>query len=175
MKSWVNLFFFFSLSLLMSCATMADSKIAVLDMELLNLTLKLSDPQKNAEIAAADQKNVELVQKLVREGFAERDGYTLVEISDEAHAKADKGVGYLFDRPQAAASLGKTVGADYIVVGRYHKPSYLFSYVMLRVVDVHSGELIEEFKSEVKGRPQETIPRNISNIMKKIDERLTAQ
>ncbi|MEX1200674.1 MAG: DUF2380 domain-containing protein [Methylophaga sp.] len=174
MKSLITFLFTFSL---LACGgtEIAEKKVAVLDMEMLNLTLKLTDPKKNADIAAADQKNVELVQSLVRKGFEKRDNYTLIKISDEVHAKADKSVGYLFDRPEAAAKLGKTVGADYIVVGRYHKPTYLFSYIMLRVVDVNSGELVQEFKSEVKGRPQETIPRNIENLMIEVDELLSAQ
>jgi hypothetical protein len=164
---------FVSMSLVASANVFADSKVAVLDMELLNLTMALKDPEKNAEIAEKDQRNVALTEELVREGFSKRDHYQLVKISDEAHAEADESVGFLFDRPEAAASLGQEHGADYIVVGRYHKPTYLFSYIMLRVVDVASGELVEEFKTEVKGRPQETIPRKIENVMVEIDDRLS--
>jgi len=164
-----------SFSLLVSGTVLADSKVAVLDMELLNLTMALSDPQKNADIAANDERNVALTESLVREGFEKRDQYELIRIDDKAHKKADKGVGFLFDRPEAAASLGEKFGADYIVVGRYHKPTYLFSYIMLRVVDVSSGELLQEFKTEVKGRPQETIPRNIENVMTEIDEMLSSR
>jgi hypothetical protein len=163
-----------SLSLLVSASVLADSKVAVLDMELLNLTMELSDPQKNADIAANDARNVALTESLVREGFEKRDQYELVSINDKAHEKADKGVGFLFDRPGEAAGLGEKFGADYVVVGRYHKPTYLFSYIMLRVVDVESGELLQEFKTEVKGRPQETIPRNIENVMIEIDEMLSS-
>jgi hypothetical protein len=172
MKSLLMLFV--SMSLMVSLpASAADSKVAVLDMELLNLTMALKDPQKNAEIAENDQRNVALTESLGREGFAKREQYQLVKISDAAHAEADESVGFLFDRPEAAASLGEQFDADYIVVGRYHKPTYLFSYIMLRVVDVDSGELVEEFKTEVKGRPQETIPRNIENVMVEIDNRLS--
>jgi len=163
------------LSFLISASVMAGTKIAVLDMELRNLTMPLSDPQKNAAIAAKDEKNVTLTQKLVREGFEKRAGYELITISDKAHKKADKSVGFLFDRPEAAAALGAEFGSDYIVVGRYHKPTYLFSYIMLRVVDTDSGELLQEFKTEVKGRPQETIPRNIENVMVEIDEMLSSR
>lgn len=171
MKLLINLLCCFSL--LASGAVMAQTKVAVLDMELLNLTLALSDPQKNAEIDAADKKNVELTEFLVREEFAKRKNYTLVDLNNELFIKSNKSVGYLFDRPEEAAVLGKALGADYIVVGRYHKPTYLFSYIMLRVVDVNSGKLLEEFKTEVKGRAQETIPRNIKNEMIKIDKMLS--
>ncbi len=162
-------------SLFVSATVLAEAKVAVLDMELRNLTMPLSDPQKNAEIAARDEQNVALTERLLRDGFEKRDSYELVTVSDKAHKKADKGVGFLFDRPDAAAELGARYGADYIIVGRYHKPTYLFSYIMLRVVDVSSGELLQEFKTEVKGRPQETIPRNIENVMIEIDEMLSSR
>lgn len=161
------------MSLIASGNTMAATKIGVLDMQLLDLTMELSDPQKNAEIAAKEQKNVELAERLLRNGIEKRQHFNLVEIDNEAQAKANKGVGYLFDRPEVAAELAKPFGADYVIVGRYHKPTYLFSYIILRVVDVDSGKMIEEIKTEVKGRAQETIPTNIGNVMIKLDTLLT--
>lgn len=171
MKSLLTLLV--SLCMLISGTVVAETKIAVLDIELLNLTMPMKNPEKNAEMAARDERNVALTERLLREGFDKRDHYELIKISDEAHAEADEAVGFLFDRPGAAASLGQQFNADYIVVGRYHKPTYLFSYIILRVVDVADGELVEEFKTEVKGRPQETIPRNIENVMIEIDNRLS--
>lgn len=161
-----------AISLIACGNAMATTKIGVLDMQLLNLTMRLSDPQKNAEIAAKDMQNVALTECLLREGIEKRDYFTLVEIDSEVQAKANKGVGYLFDRPEAAAELGEQFGADYVVVGRYHKPTYLFSYIILRVVDVKTGKIIEEIKTEVKGRAQETIPTNIGNVLVKFDKLL---
>lgn len=158
-----------AMSLIACGNAMAANKIAVLDMQLLDLTMKMSDPQKNAESAAADQRSVELTERLLRDGIEKRDYFTLVEIDSEMQAEANKGVGYLFDRPEAAAELGEKFGADYVVVGRYHKPTYLFAYIILRVVDIHSGKMIEEIKTEVKGRAHETIPTNIGNVMVKLD------
>jgi len=158
-----------AISVFVSGSVLAETKVGVLDIELLDLTLKVSDPQMNADIEARDQQNVALTESLLREGFDAHEQYTLVEIDSAAQARADKSVGFLFDRPDSAAELGREFGADYVVVGRYHKPTYLFSYIMLRIVDVHSGRMVEELKTEVKGRPQETIPRNIRNVMIEID------
>lgn len=155
---------------LIACGNaIAATKVGVLDMQLLNLTMKMSDPQKNAEKAAEDLKNIELTEELLRKGFQAREQFTLVEIDSEVQAEANKSVGYLFDRPEAAAELGEKFDADYVVVGRYHKPTYLFSYIILRVVDINTGKMIEEIKTEVKGRAQETIPTNIGNVMVKFD------
>lgn len=173
MKSLLTVFV--SFALFMSGAVMAETKVAVLDMELRDLTLEVSDPKKRAEIAANDQENLALTQSLIREGVEQRDHYQLVKIDAKAQKQADKGVGFLFDRPDAAANLGQQYDADYVVVGRYHKPSYLFSYIMLRVVDVDTGKMLEEFKTEVKGRAPETIPRNIDNVMKDLDALLSSR
>ena len=148
----------------------ADSNIAVPDFELLDLTLKLSDPKKVAEIDAQEQKKVELIETLLRDGITNTASYTLIPISNEARNEADKGVGYLFDCSSCSAELGRNHDADYILIGRLHKPSYLFSYIIVRVIDTQTDKLIEEFRIEVKGKPSKSIPGAIDNLLIKINE-----
>ena len=62
-------------------------------------------------------------------------GYVIVNVDIKDQKFADSGVGYLFDHHDTAAKLGDQVGADYVLVGRLHKPSFLFSYVMLATLD----------------------------------------
>ena len=150
--------------------TLADSNIAVPDFELLDLTLKLSDPKKAAENDAQEQKKVELIETLLRDGITNTAGYTLIAISIEARNEADKGVGYLFDCTSCSAELGRNHDADYILIGRLHKPSYLFSYIIVRVIDTQANKLINEFLSEVKGKPSKSIPGAIDNLLIKINE-----
>ena len=159
---------YLSLSLLLAVnPTLADSNIAVLNFELLDLTLKLSDPKKAAENDAQEQKKVEA---LLRDGITNIAGYTLIAISIEARNEADKGVGYLFDCTSCSAELGRNHDADYVLIGRLHKPSYLFSYIIVRVIDTQNNELIADFRSEVKGKPSESIPGAIDNLLIKINE-----
>ena len=148
--------------------TLADSNIAVPAFELLDLTLKLSDPKKTAENDAQEQKKVELIETLLRDGITNTAGYTLIAISIEARNAADKGVGYLFDCTSCSAELGRNHDADYILIGRLHKPSYLFSYIIVRVIDTQANKLINEFLSEVKGKPSKSIPGAIDNLLIKI-------
>ena len=150
--------------------TLADSNIAVPYFELLDLTLKLSDPKKAAENDAQEQKKVELIETLLRDGITNTAGYMLIPISIEARNEADKGVGYLFDCTSCSAELGRKHDADYILIGRLHKPSYLFSYIIVRVIDTQNTKLIADFRSEVKGKPSKSIPGAIDNLLIKINE-----
>jgi hypothetical protein len=148
----------------------ADTKIAVPDFELLNLTMKLSDPQKVAEIDAQEQQNLRNIELFLRKGLSNADGFTIVDISTEAKNAADKSTGYLFDCAKCAAELGLSHDADYILIGRLHKPTYLFSYLIVRVFDTKENKLVKEFRSEIKGDPKVAIPGAVGNLVNKIDK-----
>lgn len=47
----------------------------------------------------------------------------IIPIQLDAQQHATSGFGYLFDHDDIAAELARKVGADYILVGRLHKPS----------------------------------------------------
>jgi hypothetical protein len=150
----------------------ADTKIAVPDFELLDLTMKLSDPQKVAEIDAQEQQNLSNIELFLRKGLSNKEGFSVVEISSESKNAADKSTGYLFDCAKCAAELGLSHDADYILIGRLHKPTYLFSYLIVRVFDTHENKLVKEFRSEVKGDPKVAIPGAVGNLVNKIDKLL---
>jgi len=150
----------------------AESKIAIPDFELLDLTMKLSDPQKVADIQAEDEQKLRDIEMFLRKGLANKEGFTVIEISDEVKSSADKGIGYLFDCAQCSAELGLNNDADYIIIGRLHKPTYLFSYLIVRIFDTHENKLVKEFRSEVKGDPRVAIPGAVANLINKIDKTL---
>jgi hypothetical protein len=157
---------------LISHSAWADTKIAVPDFELLDLTMKLSDPQKVAEIDAQEQQNLSNIELFLRKGLSNKEGFSVVEISSESKNAADKSTGYLFDCAKCAAELGLSHNADYILIGRLHKPTYLFSYLIVRVFDTHENKLVKEFRSEVKGDPKVAIPGAVGNLVNKIDKLL---
>jgi len=159
-----------SLSLLFFSPTWADTKIAVPDFELLDLTLTLSDPQKVADINAQEQKKLADIGLFLRQGLNNKEGFTVVDIATEAKNAADKSTGYLFDCAKCAAELGLNHDADYILIGRLHKPTYLFSYLIVRVFDTHENKLIKEFRSEIKGDPHVAIPGAVGNLVNKLDK-----
>ncbi len=146
------------------------SKIAVPDFELLNLTIQLSDQQKIAAINAKDQQKLRDIEHFLRKALDDKAEFSVITISAADKDAADKGIGYLFDCAQCAAELGKSHNADYIVIGRLHKPTYLFSYIIVRIFDTRTNKLVKEFRSEIKGDSSKNIPSAIDNIIAKIDK-----
>jgi hypothetical protein len=123
--------------------------IAVLDFELNDLTL---DPNN-----ATERERTASIRPMLQEALTAHD-FRTVDVDSAAQSAADQGVGYLFDHPDIAASLGKEAGADWIVVGRVHKSSFLFAYLKAHVVNAHTGEQVGDLVVEVKG-PQQTLTR----------------
>ncbi|MDD1638045.1 MAG: DUF3280 domain-containing protein, partial [Methylococcaceae bacterium] len=105
----------------------AKPRIAVLDFELKDMTLAPGIPAEITRTASI---------KPMLENELKKSGYEIVSITQDAQQQATAGIGYLFDHPDAAAQLGHKYGADYVLVGRLHKPSFLFFYLMVHLVDV---------------------------------------
>lgn len=122
-------------------------RIAVLDFELKDLTL---DPGNAAEI-----ERTASIRPMLEKALNDANQAT-VAVDSAAQSTSDRGVGYLFDHSDAAAALGRAVGAKWVVVGRVHKPSFLFVFLMARVVNAETGEQVADLVVEVKG-PQKAL------------------
>ena len=131
------------------------ARIAVLDFELNDLTL---DPRNAAEL-----ERTASIKPLLEKALNDAKHPT-VAVSSAAQSGADRGVGYLFDHSDAAAALGRTVGARWVVVGRVHKASFLFVYFMAHVVDVETGEQIANLVVEVKGPQKALTVRGVESL-----------
>lgn len=164
----INFSYFLLPFLFLANPIWANTNFAVTDFELLDLTLKLSSPQKAAEIVAKEQEKLKMIDALIQEGIASTENFTMIHITAEARDKADKSVGYLFDCAKCSADLGREYNADYILIGRLHKPTYLFSYIIARVFDVKANKLIKEYRVEAKGKPSKSVPGAINSILFKI-------
>lgn len=138
----------------------ATPSIAVLEFELKDLTLKPGVPEEIRRTASI---------KPLLEGELRSAGYQVVNIPLPAQKEANSGVGYLFDHPDVAAQLGKKFGADYVLVGRLHKPSFLFAYVMGNLVQVSDSSLVGRFISESKGPNAELTIKVVESLTVSID------
>ncbi|MGR8940303.1 MAG: DUF2380 domain-containing protein [Gammaproteobacteria bacterium] len=149
----------FSLLLFISGISTAEPRIAVLDFELKDLTLVPNIPAEIARTAS--------IKPLLEQEF-KISGYEIVQIAPGEIKKAAAGPGYLFDHHDIAAALGKTADADYVVVGRLHKPSYLFVYLMAHLVDVKREKRVGDYLSEVKGGEKKLTQKGVESLAEKI-------
>ena len=146
-----------------ACNASAETSIAILEFELKDLTLL---PRVPAEI----KRTASIKPLLERE--LKGAGYTIIDIDRNSQMNSNKGVGYLFDHNNAAAKLGKDFNADYILVGRLHKPSFLFAYLMGHLVRVSDSKLIGNYVSEAKGASDTLTEKTVESLTLKIDQTL---
>jgi hypothetical protein len=100
----------------------------VLDFPLNDLTDLPNPPEELARIA---HFNVAFKQKLTDNGVE------IVPVNDKIKAiSAEQSATYLFDHTDIAAGLAEGSGADYILIGVAMKPTYLFVYPRLLLVDI---------------------------------------
>jgi hypothetical protein len=141
----------------------AMPRIAILDFELKDLTLAPGIP--------AEIKRTASIKPLLEQELRSA-GYEVVDIPLSEQRSADSGVGYLFDHADAAAQLGKNFNADYVLVGRLHKPSFLFAYLMGNLVRVSDGQWLGHMISESKGPNTELVIKAVESLAVKIDQLL---
>jgi Protein of unknown function (DUF2380) len=150
---------------LFSGFAIAQPRIAVLDFELKDLTLKPGVPQEVERTASVKPMLEEELQK---------SGYKIVTIPMDAQVQATSGVGYLFDHHDTAAQLAQKYNADYVIVGRLHKPSFLFVYLMAHLVDVKHQRLVADYLSEVKGGEKKLTRKGVESLVVKVNDTLSS-
>ncbi len=142
------------------------SPVAVLEFELNDLTL-------NPDTAAETERAASLRPLLV-ERLGEDHGIVIVDNPARAAIEAVKGHGYVFDRPELAAEIGREGGAAWVVSGRLHKPSFLFVYLQAQLIDVRSGRVAADFVVEIKGQQKKVTPKGIETLARQISDALEA-
>jgi hypothetical protein len=148
-------------------AVAGDVSVLVLDFELNDLTLAPGSPQEQERVAS--------LRPLLAETLAAKGGYRIADIDSQRQTQADRSFGYLFDHHDAAAELGRSAGADWVVVGRVHKASFLFVYFMAHLIDTKTDQLAGDFIVEVKGPQERLTIKGVESLAEKIDETLRGQ
>ena len=142
------------------------TSIAVLDFESYNLTPIADTP--------VDMQRVASISGMLEKALQETTEVHIVSIDPAEVREADAGFGYLFEHGDVAAQLGLAHGADWVLVGRLHKPSFLFSYLMARLVDTRTGKVAEDLIVEIKGQQQVVTRKGVERLAEKLAVRLTA-
>ena len=149
-----------ALMLMLAPAASAETSIAILDFELNDIT-GLRAPEERRRTAS--------LAPLLRNAMSQMNGYDLTAIEPDAQVRANAGVGYLFNQPEAAAALAEASGAKWVVAGMLQKSSYLFAYVTVRVSNVTTKQLIGEFNTRLEG------PMTEDRITRRGMQRIAAQ
>lgn len=155
------------LSLVAASALAAGTSIAVLDFELNDLTLGPGTPEETTRTAS--------IRPLLEQALGRADGVRLVNIEPAAVTQANAGFGYLFEHPEVAADLGREHRADWVLVGRLHKPSFLFAYLMARLVDTHTGANGGDYIVEVKAQQALVTAKGVERLAEKLLTRIASE
>ena len=147
-------------------ATASIGKVMVLDFSLNDLTDLPNPPEELARIAYF---NAAFKQKLVD------DGVEIVPVNDKIKAiLATQSATYLFDHTDIAAGLAEGSGADYILIGVAMKPTYLFVYPRLLLVDVKTKRKAFTSYVQMEGSwlEQNTTSSSAKSLAKKVSAEL---
>ena len=139
-----------------------DVPMAILDFELNDLTLSPNNPDELERTAS--------IKPLLNETLKTKYGYQIVEVNSESQKNANEGFGYLFDHHDVAAELGRDAGAEWVIVGRVHKASFLFVYLMAHVVNAETGQLAGDLIVEIKGPQKKLTIKGVESLAEKIAE-----
>ncbi len=148
---------------LLSGTSVAETRIVILDFELNDIAGISPTPKEELERTSS-------LGPLLRDAIARNAEYKILPITQDQQAKASAGFGYLLDHSDEAAKLGKQLGADYLVVGQVHKPSFLFAYLRIHLVDANSGKLVGNHYVEIKGSTKKVTEKGVANLANYIDE-----
>lgn len=140
-------------------AATADG-IAILDFELNDLTL-------NPNLVEETERTATLRPLLV-EQLSDHYNITVIENPASARIEAEKGQGYLFDRPALAAKIGREAGVDWIVSGRLHKASFLFVYLKAQLINTQTDQIAADFVVEIKGPQKKLTKKGVESLARQI-------
>lgn len=151
---------FSALLFMAAFSTAAKPRIAVLDVELNDATLLANTPREQQRTAG--------MRRLLERALAQNGNYEIVAIDAADQAAANAGFGYLFAHDDAAAELGRQVGADWVLVGQHGKPSFLYSHLKMHVIQVKSRTLAARYSIELKGNNSIVTQRSVDKLAAKI-------
>lgn len=154
----------FWLYLLYCGSISAAPRIAVLDFELTDITSLPNTPDELARTAS--------MKPLLEQAISKQGDFEIVQIGVGDQSAAAAGPGYLFRFDEEAAKLGRQAGADWIVVGRHSKSSFLYSYLMAHLIDVKTQTLTGNYSVELKGTHRKVTEHGMEALAKKLAGRI---
>ena len=158
----LNLCSLLVLPLLIVYSANTNANVMVLDFELKDLTIYQDN---SVEIERTSKFKPMLEQALTDLGQQK-----IVEFDIREQRQADAGKGYLYDHHDVVAEFGLAHRAQWVVVGRVHKPSYLFSYLKVQLIDVAGGSMVADLTVELKGQQDKFLKKGVKRLAMQIIE-----
>ena len=147
------------LSLFFFSSVFANQRIAVLNFELNDLTELPNTPAERIRTAS--------FKPLLEKNIQQLGDYQIVAISSEAQKAANAGVEYLLQHDDSSAELGATQNADWIVVGKHRKPSFLYSHLIVHLINVKTSQLVGNVMIELKGTDEKVSQKSVHSLAEK--------
>lgn len=138
----------------------AGPRIMILDFALIDITSLPDTLEERVRTAS--------IKPLLEQAISEVGDFDIIQISLEQQGKVNAGVGYLFRFHDVAAKLGKQLGADWVIVGQHSKPSFLYSYLLVNVVNVKTKQPAARYAIELKGNHAKVTDRGVMKLARKI-------
>ena len=163
-----KVFFSFGFILLGNTFAVAEpiTKIMVLDFQLNDLTDLPNPPE---ELARINYLSSIFKQKLADNCIE------IVPVNERIQGEMSKNSAtYLFDHTDIAVDLAKDSGADYIIVGVAMKPTYLFVYPRLLMIDIKTKRKVFTTYVQLEGSWTEknTTAHSGEMLAKKVSDQL---
>ncbi|MEQ1638516.1 MAG: DUF2380 domain-containing protein [Methylococcales bacterium] len=149
------------LMILLSEPVPAVPRISVLSVELDDISAL---PHTSEELARTASFKPLLEEALINVG-----AYAFIAINPQTEASENAGFGYLFRFHDVAAKLAKPFGADWVVVGQHYKASFLYSDLIVQLVNVKTSTLAASYAIELKGNTAQVTQRAMKALAVKID------
>lgn len=133
----------------------ATKKMMMVDFELRDVSPL---PNVTQEI-----ERTALIGSVIKKTLAEN-GYEIIVACDALKKASVQGEGYLYDRPEVAAKIGGDCGADYVLMGQTWKPSFLFVFPQVQVMDTRKNLTREQLVvvSRVVQLEASTLDKNVT-------------
>ena len=142
----------------------APSKVMVLDFQLNDLTDLPNAPQ--------ELERISYLTKVFKEVLVKQ-GVNIVPVANKLMADMqNQSATYLFDQIEYVADVAAESGADYVLIGVALKPTYLFVYPRILLVDVKQKKVVlaKAYQLESSWSDQNTT----ANTARKIAEAVAA-
>ena len=143
-------------SWLYAAESMPKAKIMAVNFELRDVS---PIPNTKQEIERTEQLDT-VIRNTLKDA-----GYTLMPPCEALVKASQQGLGYLYDRPEVAGKIGRECGADYVLMGQTWKPSFLFVFPQVQVVDTRQGLTREQLVPVSRSIQLEasTMDRNVTD------------